>query len=578
MNILGISYFSHDSAAALIKDGRIAAAAQEERFSRKKHDARFPYLSIAWCLNEGGINIAELDYIAYFEKPSFFTHSGLEGMRKAGNFHKLVRNNLKFKGRIIAVPYRLSQAAAAFYPSCFKKSAILILDTGHDDYVTSFGQGDNSALSLKGLLKYPHSLALFYSAFTRYCGFKANSGEYKLMALAAYGEPIYYDLIVNRMIKINENGSFLLNRGYFDFKAGNLINYRFERLFEGRARTPETPVVKKYADIAASAQKVIEEVLLKMCRHIHKLTREDNLCLSGPLALNCVANSRILKEGPFKRIWIQPAASDAGAALGAALFVWYNRLRKTRPADGIRDLQDASLLGPHYSNEDIEEVLSSAGACYVRLKPQEIPRIAAELIAQGYIIGWFQGRLEFGPRALGSRSILADARLSDINSIINQKVKQREGFRPLAPSIMEDYAREWFDFDLPSPYMLFTAKLKENRRCCREVSPGLDFSRPVMSEVPAVTHVDYSCRLQTVNKENNPLFYELLNEYYRITGYPLIVNTSFNIRGEPLVCSPEDALRCFINTKMDYLAIGDFLLRKDGQAGVKAEYLRKETF
>jgi len=461
MNILGISCFSHDSAAALVKDGLIVAAVQEERFSRRKHDAGFPYRAIKWCLDEGKIDVSELDCIAYFEKPSFFSHNGPESMRKASSFYDLVRKGIGHKGKIITVPYRLSQAAAAFYPSCFKKSAILIFDAGYSDYSASFGRGVNSTITLKGLSKYPNSLALFYTAFTKYCGFKPNSGEYKLMALAAYGEPVYYDLILGGIIKINENGTFSLNKRYFDFKSGNLINYEFERLFGGPARTPETPVVKKYADIAASAQKVIEEVLLKVCSYIHKLIAEDNLCLAGPLALNCVANSRILKEGPFKRIWIQPAANDAGAALGAALFVWYGHFKKTRHADEMHDFQNGSLLGPYYSDEEISRVLRDAGAHYVRIKPESIPRVAAGIIAQGHTIGWFQGRLEFGPRALGSRSILADARLNDINSIINQKVKQREGFRPLAPSVMEDYAQEWFDFESPSPYMLFTANLKK---------------------------------------------------------------------------------------------------------------------
>lgn len=564
MNILGISCFTQDSAVSLVKDGRVVAAVQEERFSRRKHDAGFPYRSIRWCLDEGKIDISGLDCIAYFEKPYFFSRKGRKNMRKARIFHGLVRKILNYKGRIISVPYFLSQAAAAFYPSCFKKSAILILDTGHDDYAASFGRGNNSAIKLQGFLKYPRSPALFYSAFTKYCGFKPNSGEYKLMALAAYGEPVYYDLISKEMAKIEEGGVF--------------SDPQFERLFGIRARMPETPVIKKYADIAASAQKTAEEALLDMCRHVHKLTGEENLCLTGPLALNCVANSRILKEGPFKRIWIQPAASDAGAALGAALFVWHNHFKKERCADEIHDFQNGSLLGPHYSDEEIDRVLRDAGAHYVRVKPESIPRIAASIIAQGHTVGWFQGRLEFGPRALGSRSILADARVSDVNSIINQKIKQREGFRPLAPSIMKEHAKEWFDFDSASPYMLFAANLKEDRRCCRQVIPGLDFAKPVMSEVPAVTHVDYSCRFQTVSKEDNPLFYGLLNEFYRETGCPLIVNTSFNVRGEPLVCTPEDALRCFLNTKMDYLVIGEFLLRKEGQTDIRAGYLKKEEF
>jgi len=602
MNILGISCFYHDSAACLVRDGDIIAAAQEERFTRKKHDFNFPINSINWCLGEGNIAAKDLDCIVFYDKPFIKFERILEtsltyaptGVRQFIQalplwlkqklwIPELIRKELNYKGEILFTEHHESHAASAFYPSPFEKAAFLTMDGVGEWDTASFGIGEGNDIEILYTLKFPHSLGLLYSTFTYYTGFKVNSGEYKLMGLAPYGEPRYTDLILSQLIDLKEDGSFKLNMKYFGYCNGlKMTNWRFEKLFGGPARKPQTRIAQKDMDIAASIQKVTEEIMLRIARHVHKVTGQDKLCLAGGVALNCVGNGRILREGPFKEIWIQPASGDAGGALGAALLVWYKYLGNKREVDGKNDKQKASLLGPHYSDEYIDGFLIKEGLPYKKLSYSELPQAISDLIMQGKVIGWFQGRLEFGPRALGARSIIGDARSPEMQSKLNLKIKYRESFRPFAPTVLKESASEWFDLNTESPYMLLVAPVKENKKTGLSRDDqnfaGFDKLKVKRSEIPAVTHVDYSARIQTVKREDNSLYYDTINEFYKKTGCPVIINTSFNVRGEPLVCSPQDAFRCFMRTEMDYLIIGCFLLDKKNQKLLKKDIKWQDIF
>lgn len=588
MNILGISAFYHDSAACLVRDGNIIAAAQEERFTRKKHDPRFPINAINYCLQEAGINVNQLNYVVYYDKPfliferlllSYLTvapkgiRSWLKAMPlwlgKKLRVEKTVQKELGYKGDVLFTEHHEAHAASAFYPSPFDEAAILTIDGVGEWATATYGLGKGKDINIIKELHFPDSLGLLYSAFTYFTGFKVNSGEYKLMGLAPYGEPCYKDIILAKLVDVKDDGSIRLDLSYFDFLVGlRMTNRRFDKLFGGPPRKPESPITKREADIAASIQVVTEEIILKMVNHVFKETKQKNLCMAGGVALNCVANSRILREGPFDNIWIQPAAGDAGGALGAALSVWYRYLDNNRHVSGNYDNQYGSYLGPSFSNETVRTFLDSNQYPYHKLDMDEKHRIIAQQIAAGKVVGYMSGRMEFGPRALGARSILGDPRREDTQSIINLKIKYRESFRPFAPSVLEEKASEYFDIDRPSPYMLLVARVKEER-CIPQPSRNgmgilerLKFKR---SDIPAVTHLDYSARLQTVNQKYNSEYHALISEFEKLTGCAVIVNTSFNVRGEPIVCTPEDAYKCFMRTEMDILVIQDFILFKDQQ-------------
>jgi len=585
-----------------LRDGEIIAAAQEERFTRKKHDFSFPINSIDWCLKEGGLSVKDLNYVVFYDKPFIKFERILEtslayvpmGIRQFIQAiplwlkqklwtPELIRKELGYQGKVLFAQHHESHAASAFYPSPFKKAAFLTMDGVGEWDTASFGIGENNNIDILYTLRFPHSLGLLYSAFTYYTGFKVNSGEYKLMGLAPYGEPRYADLILDKLLDLKEDGSFKLNMKYFGYCNGlKMTNWRFERLFGGPARKPETQITQKDMDIAASIQKVTEEIVLRMARHTHKITGQDKLCLAGGVALNCVGNGRILRESPFKEIWIQPASGDAGGALGAALLAWYKYLGNKRVADDKNDKQRASFLGPYFDDEHIERFLIKEGAPYRKLGHLDIPEVISDLMIQGKVIGWFQGRLEFGPRALGARSIIGDARNPQMQSKMNLKIKYRESFRPFAPTVLQEKASEWFDLHKDSPYMLLVAQIREDKRI-KPDNPGIklegfDKLKVERSKIPAVTHVDFSARIQTVKKGDHPLYYDMINAFYRKTGCPVIINTSFNVRGEPLVCSPEDAFRCFMRTEMDYLIIGSFLLDKEKQNLLKKDIKWKEVF
>ncbi|MFA5089662.1 MAG: carbamoyltransferase [Candidatus Omnitrophota bacterium] len=602
MNILGISCFYHDSAAALIRDGEIIAAAQEERFSRKKHDFGFPVHSIKWCLEEAGITSLDLDLVAFYDKPFIkferiletslaYSPSGISQFIQAMPLWlkqklwtpDIIAKELDYKGKIIFCSHHESHAASAFYPSPFKKAAFLTMDGVGEWDTASFGTGSGKDFEILYTLRFPHSLGLLYSAFTYYAGFKVNSGEYKLMGLAPYGEPKYSGLILDKLIDLKEDGSFKMDMRYFGYCNGlRMTNRRFERLFGGPPRKPETKITQKDMDIASSIQKVTEEIIMRMTGHLHKVTGEVNLCLAGGVALNCVANGRLLREGPFKDIWIQPASGDAGGALGAALVAWHKYSGNDRLSDGIKDKQKASLLGPYFSDDYIGQFLNGQGLPYKKLAYSDVPEVISDLIIQGNVIGWFQGRLEFGPRALGSRSIIGDARSPQMQSRMNLKIKFRESFRPFAPSVLNEKKGEWFALDKESPYMLLVAPVKEDKRVAGDgplvKAEGFAKLKATRSLIPAVTHVDYSARIETVKRQDNPLYYDLINTFYKKTGFPVIINTSFNVRGEPLVCTPEDALRCFMRTEMDYLIMGQFLLDKKEQRPLDKDVNWKQVF
>lgn len=642
MNILGISAYYHDSAAALVRDGEIIAAAQEERFSRKKHDARFPQNAIRYCLQEGNITLLDIDRIIFYDKPLI-------------KFERLLETYLSYAPRgfrsfIAAMPIWLkeklylktvlkkelsaligvkkaklpplmftehhqSHAASAFFPSPFEKAAVMCLDGVGEWATTSIWLGDGNNLTPLWEIDFPHSLGLLYSAFTYYTGFKVNSGEYKLMGLAPYGEPRYVDRILTHLIDLKDDGTFRLNMDYFNYATGlTMTNKKFDQLFDGPPRKPETQVTQREMDIAASIQVVTEEVVLRLGRTVQKELNVDYLCLAGGVALNCVANGRLLREGPFKDIWIQPAAGDAGGALGSALAVWYQYCEQPRivkpklaveteieleaatgtetavatltprvlPTSAPGDMMKGSYLGPCFSNAEIQDYLNSINAKYMYLADVELMPRLAEILADGNVVGWFQGRMEFGPRALGGRSIIGDPRNTKMQSVMNLKIKYRESFRPFAPSVLAERVADYFEHHSPSPYMLMVAPVKESRRIPmtpeQEQLFGIDKLNIPRSELPSITHVDYSARIQTVHPETNPRYHSLISHFEQQTGCGVIVNTSFNVRGEPIVCTPEDAYRCFMRTEMDYLVLENYLLAKTSQTPWEKDESWKQEF
>jgi carbamoyltransferase len=595
MRILGISAFYHDSAAVLIEDGEIIAAAQEERFTRKKHDARFPAAAIAYCLEEKGIDLGGVDYVAFYDKPLLkferlldtylaFAPRGFQSFRKAMPlwikeklFQKeLLRKRLRqhangfdWDKRLLFAEHHQSHAASAFYPSPFEEAVVLTMDGVGEWATTSIAIGRGRELDMVKEIHFPHSLGLLYSAFTYYAGFKVNSGEYKLMGLAPYGEPRYAQLIRDHLIDVKEDGSFRLDLSYFDYCTGlRMTSDKFHGLFGGPPRKPDEPLTQRHMDLAASVQRVLEETVLRLTRTLAREIGVPNLCLAGGVALNCVANGKVLRDGAFQHLWIQPAAGDAGGALGAAYAV-YHRLCERPRLGNVQDLMQGGFLGPSYTQEEIERRLNAVGAQHHVLSESELIEAAVAAIVEGKAVGWFQGRMEFGPRALGARSILGDARSPRMQSLLNVKVKFRESFRPFAPSVLREDVSDWFELDADSPYMLIVADVLERRRRAMSEEEkalfGIDKLNVPRSEIPAVTHVDYSARIQTVHEETNPRYYALISTFKRLTGCPVIVNTSFNVRGEPLVCTPEDAFRCFMGTEIDVLAIGNCLLKKDAQ-------------
>ncbi len=614
-NILGISAFYHDSAACLIRDGDIIAAAQEERFTRKKHDAAFPNHAIAYCLAEGGIELSDVNYVTFYDKPlikferlleTYLSYAprgfrsfvvGIPAWLKGKLFLKvtLKRELSQLSGieqaqlpPLLFNEHHASHAASAFYPSPYEKAAVLCLDGVGEWASSSVWLGEGNRLTPQWEIQFPHSLGLLYSAFTYFTGFKVNSGEYKLMGLAPYGQPIHVDRIVNNLIDIKEDGTFRLNMSYFAFATGlTMTNRRFEALFDGPARQPESPITQREMDLAASIQQVTEDIVLKLAQSIHSDLQVDSLCLAGGVALNCVANGRLLREGPFANIWIQPAAGDAGGALGAALGTWYEYLDHPRrhsdiPAEAaVCDAMSGTYLGPAYSGSEEKRILDAIGAHYEHQEDDVLLPNVAELLEQGNVIGWFNGRMEFGPRALGARSILGDPRHDSMQSVMNFKIKHRESFRPFAPAIKFDKVSEWFNHTTSSPYMLMVAPVAAAKRLTsddEQPQTGLEQLKTKRSQIPAVTHVDCSARLQTVHPETNPRFYQLLDHFDARTGCPVLINTSFNVRGEPIVCSPEDAYRCFMRTEMDYLVIDNLLLSKAGQPEWHEELDWRTTF
>ena len=589
--ILGVSAFYHDSAAALVVDGRIVAAAQEERFTRMKHDARFPVHAIEFCLKQAGIAAEELDYVGFYEKPLLKFERLLETYLAyaPGGFQSFLmalplwlRQKLflpremsrglggAYHKRFVFTEHHESHAASAFFPSPFDEAAILTLDGVGEWATASYGVGRGNRIDLSHEMRFPHSLGLLYSAFTYFTGFKVNSGEYKLMGLAPYGEPRFADLILEKLIDLKEDGSFRLDMRYFNYCQGlTMTSPRFDALFGGPPRSPEGALTEREMDMAASIQKVTEEIMLRSARHVHAQTGMKHLCLAGGVALNCVGNGRILREGPFEHLWIQPAAGDAGGALGTALFVWHQLLENPREPTGSGDAQFGSLLGPRYEDTEIRGYLDSAGAVYREFQDdRELCDFVARLIAGERVVGWFQGRMEFGPRALGSRSILGDPRSPAMQSTMNLKIKFRESFRPFAPSVLRERVDEFFDMrpSEDSPYMLLVAPVQpEHRRTTDGTETGLHRLKLHRSTIPAVTHVDYSVRVQTVDAERHGRYHELLRAFERQTGCPLVINTSFNVRGEPIVCRPAEAHRCFLATDMDALVLERFVLLRAEQ-------------
>jgi carbamoyltransferase len=602
MKILGVSAFYHDSAAALVLDGKIVAAAQEERFTRKKHDEAFPAKAVDYCLHEAGIRNEDLDFVAFYEKPLRKFDRLLETYLALAPFGfpsflraipvwlkdklflaKRMREQLPGYTKAFVYPsHHESHAASAFFPSPFQEAAILTMDGVGEWATASIGVGRGNRIELLKELHFPHSLGLLYSAFTYFCGFKVNSGEYKLMGLAPYGNPIYADLIRKHLVKIFEDGSIWMDQSYYNYAGGlTMTSKKFDQLFGGPPRRRESPITQREMDLAASIQVVTEEIMLKMARHAHQLTGMKHLCLAGGVALNCVGNGRLLREGPFEDIWVQPASGDAGGALGAALFTWYQLLEKPRTAKA-EDFMEGSYLGPEPGDTTTQSFLEREGAKFRHLPEEDrLCEEVAGLIAAEKVVGWVNGRMEFGPRALGARSILGDARSEKMQTQMNVKIKFRESFRPFAPSVMEEKAPEWFGIERRhrSPYMLIVAPVLEKHRQpgSRNGATGLDRVKERRSSLPAITHVDYSARLQTVS--GNTRYRKLLEAFERKTGSPVIINTSFNVRGEPIVCTAEEAYRCFLNTDMDALVIGNFLLLKEENAAAsseaRAKYLQK---
>ncbi|MBZ0154063.1 MAG: carbamoyltransferase [Planctomycetes bacterium] len=588
--ILGISAYYHDSAAALLRDGDIVAAAQEERFTRKKHDAGFPKHAVEFCLRTAGIDVRDLDFVAFYDKPILKFHRIIEtfmafapvGLRAFAhqvpillggklNMRRLLKKGLGGapKNRFVFPEHHESHAASAFYPSPFEDAAVLTMDGVGEWATTSLGVGEGNRLRLLKEIRFPHSVGLLYSAFTFYCGFKVNSGEYKLMGLAPYGEPRFEKQIREHLIDLREDGSYRLDQSYFNYCQGlTMTGPKFHALFGGPPRSPESKLEQIHMDLAASIQKVTEDVMLRTARHAHALTGKKNLCLAGGVALNCVGNGVILREGPFDRIWIQPAAGDAGGALGAATFLWHQLLDKPRQVKP-NDSQRGSLLGPRYEPNDIKSFLDAENIVYEQCGDEAaLADRVAELIEQENVIGWFQGPMEFGPRALGSRSIIGDARSPKMQSVMNLKIKFRESFRPFAPIVLRERASEYFDIapQHESPYMLIVAPVRQEKRKPVDGSAtGLDKLKQLRSVVPAITHVDFSARLQTVDSDRNPRLASMMRRFEQRTGCPVLINTSFNVRGEPIVCTPQDALRCFLGTEMDVLVLENFVIRRAAQ-------------
>ena len=595
MRILGISAFYHDSAAALIQDGEIVAAAQEERFSRKKHDARFPGHAVRYCLAEEGVRLADLDYVVFYDKPFLkferlletylaYAPQGLRSFQMAMPLwvrEKLFQKNLLSdelseldagfdQTRLLFAEHHQSHAASAFYPSPFEDALVLTMDGVGEWATASVALGNGRNLEIIKEIHFPHSLGLLYSAFTYYTGFKVNSGEYKLMGLAPYGEPRYAQQILNHLIDVKPDGSFHLNLEYFNYCAGlTMTNRKFDALFGGQPRRADELLTERHMDVAASIQAVLEDVVLRMTRWLAKETGARNLCLAGGVALNCVANGKILRDGKFERLWIQPAAGDAGGALGAALAAYHLFKAQPRRTNGCGDKMHGSYLGPEFAQAEIERRLRDAGARFTVLSDADLLDACVDALTAEKAVGWFQGRMEFGPRALGARSILGDPRSPQMQSLLNLKVKFRESFRPFAPSVLREYVSDWFELDADSPYMLLVADVVEKRRKPMTEEQqrlfGIEKLNVPRSDIPAVTHVDYSARVQTVHRETNQRYHALLQRFYEATGCPVLVNTSFNVRGEPIVCTPEDAFRCFLGTNIEALAVGNCLLLKEEQ-------------
>ena len=609
MKILGISAYYHDSAAALLVDGEIVAATQEERFSRKKHDARFPCQAIAYCLSEAGVKLKNLDYVVFYEKPLItferlletylaYAPSGFRSfllampawLKEKLYLKAVLKKELAALGEckksqlppLLFTEHHQSHAASAFFPSPFERAAVLCLDAVGEWATASCWLGEGNQLTPQWEINFPHSLGMLYSAFTYYTGFKVNSGEYKLMGLAPYGAPKYMDLILDNLLDLKEDGTFRLNMDYFNYTTGlTMTNRKFHRLFGSPPRQPESKITQREMDIAASIQKVTEEVVLRLAKTVHLELGEDYLCLAGGVALNCVAHGRVWREGSFQDIWIQPAAGDAGGAVGAALAIWHQYNEQPRLSDG-RDKMQGAYLGPQFTEAEIESYLERVGANYQRLEDEELmPRVAA-ILASENVVGWFQGRMEFGPRALGSRSIIGDPRSSKMQSVMNLKIKYRESFRPFAPSVLAERVADYFEIDRSSPYMLLVAPVKEDLHI--PMTPqqqqlfGIEKLKVPRSAIPAVTHVDYSARIQTVHQQTNPRYYELIRHFEQKTGCGVLVNTPFNVRGEPIVCTPEDAYRCFMRTEMDYLVLENFLLAKSQQQPWERDDSWKEEF
>ena len=599
MHILGISAYYHDSAACLVHDGEVIAAAQEERFTRKKHDSAFPDQAISYCLKEAGIASHQVDYIVFYDKPFLKFERLLEtylafapkGLRsfiasmpvwlKDKLFQKKVITDalkalwsvdINWEGRLLFSEHHLSHAASAFFPSPFESAAVLTMDGVGEWTTTSLAIGRSNKLEVAKEIHFPHSLGLLYSAMTYYTGFKVNSGEYKVMGLAPYGKPVYADLIKEHLIDIKEDGSFALDMSYFNYCTGlTMTSKKFDDIFGGPPRKPESELTQREMDLAASVQAVTEEVVIKLAKGIAKSTGQKNLCLAGGVALNCVANGKLLREKVFENIWIQPAAGDAGGAVGAALGAYYIMLNQPRVVDkNVLDGMKGSYLGPEFNQVQIEKELIKCGAVFTMHTPEEIINKTAQALADGMAIGWMNGRMEFGPRSLGGRSILADPRSPAMQKLLNLKVKYRESFRPFAPSVLREDVSDWFDLDSDSPYMLLVADVAKSKQ--RTMSPdeealfGIQKLNILRSSIPSVTHVDYSARVQTVHEQTNPRYYQLIKRFKELTGFPVLVNTSFNVRGEPIICSPSDAFRCFMGTELDALVVGNAFLEKPKQS------------
>jgi len=595
--ILGLSGYYHDSAACLLRDGEISGAAQEERFSRKKHDARFPAAAAAWCLDAAGITLSDIDQIVFYDKPlikferlletyiasapkgfSSFLSAMPVWLKEKLYLKSVLKKELAALGTcskkalppLLFTGHHQSHAASAFFPSPFERAAVLCMDGVGEWATTTTWLGEDNRVRPMWQIDFPHSLGLLYSAFTYFTGFKVNSGEYKLMGLAPYGQPRYADLIRDKLIDIKPDGTFRLQMDYFDYATGlRMTNERFAELFGRSAREPESPLTQQEMDIAASVQEVTEDIVLSVATTLHKETNAENLCLAGGVALNCVANGRLQREGPFENIWIQPAAGDAGGALGCALSAWYEYTGQPRIAQSASDRMRGGYLGPRFSNHEARTALETLGANYEELEDGDLYPRLAKILADEQVVGWFQGPMEFGPRALGARSIIGDARSPKMQSVMNLKIKYRESFRPFAPAVLAECVSDFFEQEAKSPYMLIVANVREEHRVAPdpalETAFGIEKLKQQRSDIPAVTHVDYSARIQTVHAETNPRFHQLLTAFYQQTNCPVLVNTSFNVRGEPIVCTPEDAYRCFMRTEMDYLVIENCLLSKSDQ-------------